>query len=82
MTAAVRLRFVAWSALMLAVLAAFALRVLPQPRVETDILALLPQERQDPDLDAALTAFSSELARKQITLVSAATPEQGRRAAA
>ena len=28
---------------MLAMLAVFALRVLPDPRVETDILALLPQ---------------------------------------
>jgi predicted exporter len=72
---------VAWSLFLLAVLGAFAFRVLPNLRVETDILALLPQTRQDRDLDAALQAFSAELARKQIFLVGADSPEAARRAA-
>ena len=77
----VKLRFIAWSLLLLAVLGAFGFRVLPDLRVETDILALLPQERQDRDLDAALQAFSAELARRQIFLVGADSPEGARRAA-
>ncbi|HMN44777.1 MAG TPA: MMPL family transporter [Povalibacter sp.] len=67
--ASIRTRFIAWSALMLALLGVFAWRVLPHLKVETDILALLPQTQQDRDLDAALQAFSAELARKQIFLI-------------
>jgi predicted exporter len=78
---ALRLRFLAWSLLMLALLAVFAWRVLPEPRLQTDILALLPQSRQDQDLDAALSAFSNELARRQIFLVGGSTPDEVRRAA-
>jgi predicted exporter len=76
-----RLRFAAWSVLMLATLAVLAWRVIPGLKVETDVLALLPQSRQDRDLDAALQGFSAALARKQIFLVGAATPEEARRAA-
>ena len=42
-SAPVRLRFIVWGVIMLGLAAVFALRVLPDPRVETDILALLPQ---------------------------------------
>ena len=45
--APLRLRFIGWSVLMLALLAVFALRVVPHPRVETDILALLPHAQID-----------------------------------
>ena len=62
--APLRLRFMGWSVLMLAMLAVFAWRVLPQPRVETDILALLPQAQTDRSFDAALDEFSAQLARK------------------
>ena len=47
MAAPLRLRFIAWGVLMLALLAVFALRVLPNPQIETDILALLPQAETD-----------------------------------
>jgi predicted exporter len=81
LSAPLRLRFIAWSVFMLVMLGVFAFRVLPNLAVETDILALLPQTRQDPDLDAALQAFSAELARKQIFLVGSTSPEEARRAA-
>ena len=58
---------------MLAMLAVFALRVLPDPRVETDILALLPQAQTDRGFDAALDEFSAQLARKQIFLIGSDT---------
>jgi predicted exporter len=77
----IRLRFIAWCLLMLATLVVFAWRVLPELKVETDILALLPETRQDPDLDSALRKFSAGLARKQIFLVGGATPADARRAA-
>jgi predicted exporter len=77
----IRLRFIAWCLLMVAVLAVFAFRALPHSNVETDILALLPETRQDPDLHAALRKFSAGLARKQVFLVGAATPADARRAA-
>jgi predicted exporter len=78
--APLRLRFIAWSLLMLGVAAVLGWRVLPTLKVETDILALLPDERHDRDLDAALQAFSRSLARRQIFLVGAA-PADARRAA-
>ena len=78
----VDLRFIAWTLLMLALLATFATRVLPRLQVETDILALLPQTGHDQALDAALQKFSAGLARKQIFLVGAAAPADAQRAAA
>ena len=77
-----RTRFIGWSVFILAVLAVFALRVVPDPRVETDILALLPQEQTDHALDTALEAFSAQLARKQIFLVGSDTVNDARLAAA
>jgi predicted exporter len=67
--APLRLRFLSWSLGILAMLTVFAFRVLPDPRVETDILALLPQAQIDRGLDAALDEFSAQLARQQIFLV-------------
>ena len=57
---------------MIGLLAVFAGSVLPHLKIETDILALLPNEQQDRAMDAALDAFSADLARKQIFLVGAA----------
>ena len=68
---AVRTRFMIWGVLMLGLLAVFALRVLPHVKVETDILALLPNTQQDAAMDDALTAFSAKLARRQIFLIGA-----------
>jgi predicted exporter len=71
--APLRLRFIGWAMVMLALLAVFAFRVLPDPRVETDVLALLPTAETDRAFDASLDEFSSELARKQIFLVGGKT---------
>jgi predicted exporter len=67
----IRTRFLLWSVLMVGMLAAFALQVLPNLKVETDILALLPNAQQDPAMDEALNAFSAKLARRQMFLVGA-----------
>jgi predicted exporter len=80
--ATLRLRFLSWGVLMLALLAVFVFRVLPDPRVETDILALLPQAQTDRGLDAALDEFSAQLARQQIFLVGSNTLADAKLAAA
>ncbi len=80
--ASLRLRFMGWGVLMLAMLAVFAFRVLPDPRVETDILALLPQAQTDRGMDAALDEFSAQLARQQIFLVGSDTLTDAKLAAA
>ena len=82
MAAPLRLRFIGWALLMLALLAVFSMRVLPDPRVETDILALLPQSQTDRGFDAPLDEFSAQLARKQIFLVGGETLADARLAAA
>jgi len=82
LSAPLRLRFIGWTALMLAALAVFALRVLPQPRIETDILALLPHAETSQEMDAALDAFSAKLARRQLFLVGAPSLDDARLAAA
>lgn len=79
---AVRARFIGWSVLMLVMLAVFATRVLPHLKVETDILALLPDAEQDPAMDEALNAFSAQLARRQIFLVGASDLGDAKLAAA
>ena len=58
-TSRIRLRFIAWSMLMVGTLALFTGRVLPDLNVETDILALLPETRQDLVVDEALRKFSA-----------------------
>ena len=67
---------------MVAMLAVFALRVLPHIKVETDILALLPNAQQDAAMDDALNAFSAKLARRQIFLVGATDLADAKLAAA
>jgi predicted exporter len=79
--ATIRLRFIGWSVFMLALLAVFALRVLPQPRIETDILALLPHSGIDRDFESALDELSAQLARRQIFLVGGGTVADAKLAA-
>ena len=67
---------------MLAMLGVFAFRVLPDPRVETDILALLPQTQTDRGFDAALDEFSAQLSRQQIFLIGSDTLDDAKLAAA
>lgn len=76
-----KLRFVAWIALMLALLALSAWRVMPAPRIETDILALLPHTEISRELDAALEGFSAKLARRQLFLVGGGSLDDARKAA-
>ena len=67
---------------MLAMLAIFAVRVLPNLKIETDILALLPNTQQDAAMDAALNTFSAQLARRQIFLIGATDLADAKLAAA
>ncbi len=77
----IRLRFRLWLVLTLAMLAVFAVRVLPQLKIETDILALLPSEQSDEATNAAVDRFSSALAGKVVLLIGAPDAEQARLAA-
>jgi predicted exporter len=79
--APLRLRFISWTLLMVALLGLFAWRVLPQPRIETDILALLPHVQVTREMDAALEEFSAKLARRQLFLVGAGSLDAARAAA-
>jgi len=56
---------------MLAMLAVFAVRVMPQLKIETDILALLPTDNSTVGANAAVSKFSQALAGKLILLVGA-----------
>src|SRR2546422_7496922 len=76
-----RLRFVLWSALMLALCAVFFTGVKNRLAPETDILALLPAAEQDPVVDVALREFSEKAGRKTLFLVGAATDGAARTAA-
>ncbi|MGC3979834.1 MAG: MMPL family transporter [Steroidobacteraceae bacterium] len=77
----IRLRFKLWLVLMLAMLAVFAVRVLPVLKIETDILALLPSEAGDTATNAAIDRFSQDLAGKLVWLVGAPDVEQAKLAA-
>lgn len=76
-----RWRFIAWGVAMLALLTVFVVRVAPNLKIETDILALLPHTQRDAQLDEALDAFSARLARRQIFLIGAPTTDEARLAA-
>lgn len=65
----VRLRFWLWSAAVLLLCAVFAVRVLPHPRLETDILALLPADHADPAADRALARFADQFGSHLVLLV-------------
>jgi predicted exporter len=77
----IRFRFFAWSAFVAALLIVFLFRVLPTLKIETDILALLPSAQQDSAIDDALDGFAARLARKQLFLIGARTPEAAKSAA-
>jgi len=64
-------RFRVWALAMFALLAVFALRVAPQLRVETSILALLPADPRDGDIDQALYSYSELLGRNSLFLIGA-----------
>jgi predicted exporter len=68
----VRARFLIWSAAAALLLALFAIAVVPRLKFETDILALLPQDRSDPVAGQALDRFADQLGRNAIFLVGAA----------
>jgi predicted exporter len=78
---AIRARFLAWSALMLAMMLIFGFRVLPSLRIETDILALLPSTQQSAVIDEALDTLSAELARKQLFLIGTRNDSTAKQAA-
>ncbi|HYM34351.1 MAG TPA: hypothetical protein VET48_03090, partial [Steroidobacteraceae bacterium] len=78
---AVRNRFIAWTVVVVVMLALFVFRVLPSVKFETDILALLPNTQRDAAMDAALDAFSARIARTQIFLIGAARTEDAKAAA-
>ncbi|HWU69163.1 MAG TPA: hypothetical protein VN046_09820 [Stenotrophobium sp.] len=76
-----RLRFVFWLALMLALCTVFFTRVVHQLNPETDILALLPGAEKDPVIDVALHKFSDQAGRKTLFLIGAGTDAAAARAA-
>ena len=79
--AAVRSRFRLWSAFAALLLALFAAWVVPRLKFETDILALLPQGREDAATAQALDRFADQLGRNAVFLVGAADFDTARKAA-
>src|ERR1043166_5001546 len=77
---AIRRRFLAWTLAIAAVGALFLVDVRPHLRVETDILALLPTDERDAELDQAARKFADGLSRRTLFLVGA--PEFARAKAA
>src|SRR5258705_13865511 len=69
--AAIRRRFILWTAAMLGVGLLFLLDVRARLVVETDILALLPADERDPQLDQATRQFADGLSRRTLFLVGA-----------
>jgi predicted exporter len=78
---AVRTRFWIGLALLVVLAGTFALRVAPRLQVQTDLLALLPAEETDTQLDAALDEVTARLARQVLFLVGAPRLEAARPAA-
>lgn len=79
--AAVRRRFRLWSAFAALLLIGFAAWVVPHLKFETDILALLPQGREDAATAQALDRFADQLGRNAVFLVGAADFDTARGAA-
>jgi predicted exporter len=78
---AVQRRFRLWSALAALLLVLFAAWVVPHLKFETDILALLPQGREDAATAQALDRFADQLGRNAVFLVGAADFDTARKAA-
>jgi predicted exporter len=64
-------RFRLWLAAMLALIAVFAMIVVPHFRVDTDILTLLPGDAHDPGAEQALRTYTEQLGRHTLFLVGA-----------
>jgi predicted exporter len=77
----IQLRFRIWLLLVAVMLGVFALRVLPNLKIETDILALLPSEHSDAATNRAVDKFSQALSSKLIMLVGATDAAQAKLAA-
>jgi predicted exporter len=60
-----------WTAAMLALLVLYVLRVAPDLRIETDLLALLPAAEQDSVAAAAQSRYADTLSRRLLFLVGA-----------
>ncbi len=78
---AVRWRFALWTAAMLGIGLLFVLDVRGKLTVQTDILALLPADERDPELDQAARQFADVLSRRSLFLVGAPEFSQARSAA-
>jgi len=76
-----RLRFGGWTAAVAALCAVFVFIVLPRFQLETDILALLPDDRADPAEARALDRFSGLIGRNAVWLVGDPDFETARAAA-
>ena len=77
----IKLRFWAWVILMSAMLGVFATIVAPRLKIETDILALLPNTKSDAATTQAINRFSQNLAGKIIILIGAPQLDQAKQAA-
>ncbi|HEU0198759.1 MAG TPA: MMPL family transporter [Nevskiaceae bacterium] len=67
-----------WSVAVALLVAVFAFEVLPNAHLETNILALLPSNRQDPGLDRALARFTQQLGSHVVFLVGARNFDRAR----
>ena len=77
-----RARFIGWSALVALLIAVFVADVRPNFRLETDILALLPNNDADPAEDRALDRFSDLIGRNAVWLIGDPDFARARKAAA
>jgi len=75
------LRFGGWSAAVAALCAVFVFGVLPKFQLETDILALLPNDHADPAEAQALDRFSDLIGRNAVWLIGDTDFDRARTAA-
>ena len=76
-----RARFWLWSATVAALAAVFAFGVSGRMRVETDILAMLPQDERDPAVEEAVRALSDTTGQRTLFLIGAPEFAEARDAA-
>ncbi|HET6474277.1 MAG TPA: hypothetical protein VFG38_20745, partial [Pseudomonadales bacterium] len=77
----VRYRFRVWLVFVTTLFVLFGLVVWPRLQVETDIVALLPTERNAEDVNRAVDQFSQALARRVIVLAGAPQLDAAKQAA-
>jgi predicted exporter len=77
----IRSRFLAWLLVMALAGAYFALRVLPNLKLETDITAMLPQVSADPVLERLVHDFADQAGRRTLFLIGSADFGKARAAA-